>query len=77
MGAIIYFLAYYFPFWGLPTAYILFEVGNNYRKRGLVVQGLFFVGLSFLFLVASILFFVFSGFDTVVPAIKSLEHKYL
>jgi hypothetical protein len=77
MTSAIYLLAYYYPFWAFPLAYIIFELGNSHRKRGHLAQGMVYVGISVILVSLIVLFFVFNGFDTLLPAMKRLESKYL
>jgi hypothetical protein len=74
---IIYLLANYYPFWGVPAAYIIFELGNGYRRRGHMLQALFLLCITITLLALTVAFFWYNAFETITPAIKKIERKYL
>lgn len=57
----MYFLSRIFPFWALPTAYLLAEIGRHYRRRRSDMQYTLFSGAGALVLL-SVLWVIFGGY---------------
>lgn len=76
MSSVVYFMAFHFPFWAIPTAYIFFELGNGFRRRGHMLKAIFILAISISFLGLTGAFFWYDGFHTVTPFVKKIELTY-
>jgi hypothetical protein len=70
---LVYFIADLYPWWGLPLAFIFFEIANRHRRRGNRKKMLIHVMFSGFFLLLAGLYFFFNGFEHLRPAMEHLE----
>lgn len=76
MDSNIYFLAEYFPWWGIPSVLILAEIANHFRRSGQRLKFLFFALLSVAMAVGCVLYFTHDGFRNLRPAMQDMEKAY-
>jgi hypothetical protein len=76
VSSFIYFLAEYYPWWGLPLALIMIETSNHFRRGGKRGPFILFFGTGLLLIALAVLYFVNGGFFTVRPTIQNLERQY-
>jgi hypothetical protein len=72
----IYFLAEYYPWWGIPSALILAEIANHFRRTGHRFRFLACAALSLLMATLAVFYFTHSGFQNLRPAMQELERQY-
>lgn len=71
----LFFLARFFPFWGIPAAFLFFEVGMHFYHRRLRNGWVVGFGMSFLLVVLAVLWVVFEGYWKAGPFLKeTIEH---
>jgi hypothetical protein len=68
----IYFLARFYPFWGLPIAFVFFEVGMFFYHRRQRRWYLYSFGSSFFLVILAILWIIFEGFWRAGPFLKGI-----
>lgn len=66
------FIVRFFPFWAVPLALVLFEMGVYFYNRRERLFFMMFFTLSALSVVLSILWLVFEGYWRAGPFIKEL-----
>jgi hypothetical protein len=76
LSSFIYFVADYYPWWGLPLALIFAEQANKSRRyrdhKKAVLYGCFSMGFLFL----AVAYFMFNGFEKLRPAMQQLESMF-
>ena len=75
MSSLIYFVADLYPWWGIPLAFIFFELANARRRRGERKMMLVHLSISLVFLALAGAYFAFNGMEHLRPAMQQLEHS--
>jgi hypothetical protein len=76
LDPLIYFLAEYFPWWGIPSILILAEMANHFRRIGHKVRFFLTVLICLILTVLCIAYFTQDGFRNLRPAMQNLEKQY-
>jgi hypothetical protein len=76
LGELIYFLADYYPWWGIPLALILAELANYHRRGAKKKKMITYASLSLVLVILSVLYFVFDGQRQMRPAIQEVERSF-
>jgi hypothetical protein len=76
LDPLIYFLAEYFPWWGIPSILILGEIANHFRRVGQKVRFILTALVCLLMVVLCIAYFTNDGFRNLRPAMQNLEKQY-
>jgi succinate dehydrogenase hydrophobic anchor subunit len=77
LDPVIYFFAEYFPWWGIPSALILAELANHFRRSGQRVRMAATALISILLVILTVFYFTHDGFRNVRPAMKTFEREYV
>lgn len=64
------FLVRYFPFWAVPFALVLFELGVYHYNRRERIPTAFFFGMTAMLVIISILWLIFEGYWRAGPMLK-------
>jgi hypothetical protein len=76
LNSLLYFLAEYYPFWGIPATLILSEIANHSRRNSRTkAMFLALFGAAF-FGSLSVLYFWQGGHDGVRAGLQEIEYKY-
>lgn len=70
------FLVRYFPFWAIPLALVMFEVGTYHHNRRERIPTVFFFGLCGSMVITSILWLIFEGYWRAGPFIKRTVESF-
>jgi hypothetical protein len=73
VNSLVYFLADYYPWWGIPTGLILAEVANGYRRRGERKKFIQYLLVSLVFLSLAAAYIVFDGPEKLRPGMERAE----
>lgn len=77
LSSVIYFLADYYPWWGLPLAFILFELANYHRRHGGKPKMVVYATASLMLLGLTVVYVVYDGFANLRPGMRNIEKTYL
>jgi hypothetical protein len=64
------FLVRYFPFWGIPIALVIFELGLYHYHRRERLPAVLFFGFALFIVFAAIVWLVFEGYWRAGPFVK-------
>jgi len=69
-------LADFYPWWGIPLALILAEVGNYYRRQGKRKKMALYLAASIVLVSLAAVYFWFNGVERTRPAMQELENTF-
>lgn len=73
MSPLIYFVADYYPWWGIPIAIIFAEVANSHRRHGERGKMIKCLSISFLFFAVAVVYIFLNGRVTLRPGMERME----
>ena len=66
----LFFFARFYPFWGLPVAFVFFEVGMFFYHRRQRRWYAYSFAMSFVLVILAILWIIFEGYWRAGPFLK-------
>lgn len=75
MPAWLYFIADYYPWWGIPIGLICLEIANTHRRLGDRKKMVKYLAVSALFGLLTATYFFFNGFVNLRPGMEHMERQ--
>lgn len=75
-SSVLYFVADFYPWWGIPLGFLCLEIANSGRRHGNKPKMILYVCLGVLFLLTAAAYFVFDGRERLRPAMQGIERSF-
>lgn len=76
MSSVLYFIIELYPWWAIPLALIMVEIGMHFRRTARPGKAVLCVLIAGILVLLAGVFIWYNGVQNVRPAMQKIEQKY-